>query len=267
LAFVLVRNALNAHGDDTVAKLRVVEGPNVGLVLRLVEPERAYLIGRAGHCDLSLADPDCSREHASIIRRAGQIFLRDHGSSHGVVLGGSRIPARCDVPWRSSFMARIGSTVLALDEPVAAALASLEAAVDEQLADKDVPAPPPQHRSRPPSARSATPASLAASSRVSSRPSASPRMASLGKGKGSENSDDGKDSHALPANNAPAAGSVAPAAADALAPMVHLEGSSSPPPRPIRRGKRKVTVIDVVVVTLAVVIIGASMAGLAWVLK
>ncbi|MCL2778181.1 MAG: FHA domain-containing protein [Polyangiaceae bacterium] len=265
LAFVLVRNALNSHGDDTVAKLRVVEGPNIGLVLRIVEPGRVYLIGRAEHCDLSLADPHCSREHASVTKRAGQVFLRDYGSSHGVVLGGARIPAGCDVPWRSSFMARIGNTVLALDEPVAAALASLEAAVDEQLADKDVPGPP-QMRSRPPSARGAIPVSRAAfSSRASSRPGSTPRVASP-----SKNGEGGNGGEGSKGGNAPAAGNAPPPAdAGAIAPMMYIDGSTSPPPRPIpvRRGKRKVTVIDVVVITLAVVIIVASIGGLAWVLK
>ncbi|MCL2722866.1 MAG: FHA domain-containing protein [Polyangiaceae bacterium] len=146
LALALVRAAMNALGDDTVTKLRIVEGADLGGVLRLTDSEHCYLIGRAERCDLPLADQDCSREHASVTRRGGQVFLRDNDSHNGVVLGESRIPRGRDVPWRSPMMARIGCTVLALDEPVTRALAELEAAADEPLAEEDAPAPPPPSR-------------------------------------------------------------------------------------------------------------------------
>jgi pSer/pThr/pTyr-binding forkhead associated (FHA) protein len=143
LAFALVKHAMDAVGDDTVAKVRVAEGPDLGATLHLVEDGRAFVIGRAEGCDLPLADADASREHAIVTRRSGQVLLRDNNSRNGVFLGESKIPPDRDVPWKGKQMARIGLSVLALDEPVSIALAELEAAVDEPLAEADAPPPPP----------------------------------------------------------------------------------------------------------------------------
>ncbi|HEX3770151.1 MAG TPA: hypothetical protein VHV30_04770, partial [Polyangiaceae bacterium] len=51
-------------------------------------------------------------------------------------------PADREVPWRPAIMVRIGRTVLALDEPVARALAEIEHAPDE--ATNEAPPPPPE---------------------------------------------------------------------------------------------------------------------------
>lgn len=163
LAFALVQRAMDAVGDDTIAKVRVAEGPDIGEELRLTEEGRAYVIGRAETCDLPLADADSSREHAVVARRGGQILLRDLGSRNGVFLGDAKLSPDRDVVWRAPTMARIGITVLALDEPVSAALAELEAAADEAMREDDVP-PVPQ----PPSAAPA-PAPAPASSPTSRR--------------------------------------------------------------------------------------------------
>jgi pSer/pThr/pTyr-binding forkhead associated (FHA) protein len=141
LALALVRRAMEATGDDTIAKVRVAEGPDFGAELPLREEGRVYLIGRAERCDLPLADEDASREHASVVRRGQQIFLRDLASRNGVVLGENRFHDR-EMVWRSPLMARIGQSVLALEEPVGLALAELEAAPDEKLPEAGAPPPP-----------------------------------------------------------------------------------------------------------------------------
>ena len=158
LAFALVQRAMDAVGDDTVAKVRVAEGPDIGEELRLTEEGRAYVLGRAETCDLPLADADASREHAVVARRGGQIMLRDLGSRNGVYLGESRLTPERDVVWRAPTMARIGITVLALDEPVSTALAELEAAADEAMREEDIPPAPAPTRCllRRPSARPLT---------------------------------------------------------------------------------------------------------------
>ncbi len=142
LAFALVQQAMLAVGDDTVPKVRVAEGSDLGAHLLLVEEGRAYVIGRSETCDLPLADEDASREHAVVVRRGGQVLLRDLDSRNGVWLGESRLAPDRDTPWRSTTMARLGGTVLALDEPVSVALAALEAADDERLDEKDAPPAP-----------------------------------------------------------------------------------------------------------------------------
>lgn len=231
LAFALVQRAMDAVGDDTVAKVRVAEGPDIGEELRLTEEGRAYVVGRAETCDLPLADADSSREHAVIARRGGQILLRDLGSRNGVFLGDQRLTPERDVVWRAPTMARIGVTVLALDEPVSAALAQLEAAADEAMREEDIPPSPAEPPPRDESvsvAEGAMPAS-------GEGPASAPRSAGPGSMQG--------------------AGPIAEVAADTSA-MVR-----------VARKKRGWTMTDVLVVTLALGVIGASLAGLVWVLR
>ncbi len=145
LALALVRRAMDAVGDDTAVKVRVVEGPDIEAELRLVDEGRAYLVGRAEKCDLPLADEDASREHAIIARRGGVVTVRDLGSRNGVFMGDQRIAPDRDTPWKAPTMVRIARSVLALDEPVAAALAVIESAVDERIADEPAAPPPSIH--------------------------------------------------------------------------------------------------------------------------
>jgi pSer/pThr/pTyr-binding forkhead associated (FHA) protein len=213
LALALVRDAMAAVGDDTVAKVIVVEGPDAGATLRLADEGRAYVIGRAEGCDLPLADPDASREHAVVVRRGTQVLLRDAGSHNGVVLGDQMLTPDRDVLWRPATMARIGTSVLAVEEPVSIALAELEAAADEKMKEGDAP-PPPKSVEAPPPEEPAPP------SRAS----------------------DG-----------------------AVAPIAEVAREEAPAPR--RPRGRAWTVTDLVVVTVALAVIGASVAGLIWVLK
>lgn len=216
LALALVRNAMDAMGDDTRAIVRVAEGPDMGAELRLVEEGRLYVFGRAEKCDLPLADEDASREHVAIVRRGAQIFLRDLGSRNGVYLGDTRLTPERDVLWRPPTMVRIGVSVLALDEPVSLALAELEAADDEQLPDAEAPPPPPSSIAAPPPPS----AELPPESRA----------------------------------NAPLEAPIVAVAARSAVMAAH-------------RTRRVWTPADVMVVTIAVAIIAASIAGLVWVLR
>lgn len=203
LAFALVKRAMDAMGDDTVTRVRVVEGADVGSEVRLLDEGRVYVIGRSERCDLPLADEDASREHAGVTRRKGQVLLRDLDSRNGVFLGETRIEPGRDVVWRRELMARIGHMVLALETPVEVALVDLESAEDEAMGDAEVPPPPAL-----PVAKEETP-------------------------------------------------EPAPVAAPA------------PPPPSIRprKARRAWTAADFLVVTLAALVIGASIAGLVWVLR
>lgn len=219
----------------TVAKVRVAEGPDIGEEVRLSEEGRAYVIGRAETCDLPLADADASREHAVVARRGGQILLRDLGSRNGVYLGESKLAPDRDIVWRAPTMARIGITVLALDEPVSAALAELEAAADEAMREDDIPASPVREPEPAPE-----PASTAAPASSSSRS----RGPSSGRG---------------PASATP--GSLA-----GTAPIAEIPADTSQMTR-VARPRKGWTMTDVLVVTLAVGVIAASLAGLVWVLR
>jgi hypothetical protein len=233
LAFALVQRAMDAVGDDTVAKVRVAEGPDIGEELRLTEEGRAYVLGRAETCDLPLADADSSREHAVVARRGGQVLLRDLGSRNGVFLGETRLTPDRDVVWRAPTMARIGVTVLALDEPVSVALAELEAAEDEKMTDKDIP-PQPAPPGDPPSVAAASSTAGAPASRAAPQSSDAP-----------------------PASRMSLTGA---------APIAEIASDTAAMPR-VAQTRRGWTMTDFLVVTLALGVIGASIAGLVWVLR
>jgi pSer/pThr/pTyr-binding forkhead associated (FHA) protein len=154
LALALVQQAMNAQGGDTVPKVSVVEGADLGTILPLADEGRVYVVGRGEQCDLPLADADASREHLQIVRRGATVLVRDLRSRNGSMMGEQPIPTGRDAPWRKEAMVRVGATVLALDEPVAAALGELEAAADEKMAAGETPAPPPSSAPAPEPPRS-----------------------------------------------------------------------------------------------------------------
>lgn len=142
LALQLVARAMEADGADVTPRVRVAEGPDLGAELSLDEVDRTWVIGRAAHCDLPLADVDASREHLQVVRRGASTFLIDLGSKNGVLLGEARVASHREVLWRAGAMLRVGRTVLALDEPAARALLLLEEASDEALVDEPETPPP-----------------------------------------------------------------------------------------------------------------------------
>ncbi|HWL87963.1 MAG TPA: FHA domain-containing protein [Polyangiaceae bacterium] len=143
LALRLVSQAMNTLGDDTVTKLTVVEGRSSGSFLHLEDEGRIYVVGRGESCDLILDERDASREHMQVVRRGTVVLLRDLASKNGVFLGEAALDADRDAVWKPSSMVRVGTTVLSLQEPVADALADLEAAPDEKIVAEEVPLPPP----------------------------------------------------------------------------------------------------------------------------
>jgi hypothetical protein len=143
LAFVLVAEAMRALGDETSPTVSVVEGPDMGSSLALREEGHVYVIGRGETCALLLADPDASREHVQLVRRGGSVLMRDLGAKNRAALGDGWLPVDRDAIWRRPAMLRVGRSVLAVSEPVAEALAELEAAKDEALPEEGAPPPPP----------------------------------------------------------------------------------------------------------------------------
>ena len=149
LALALVQDAMRAQGGDTVPKVSVVEGADLGSVLPLAEEGRVYVVGRGETCDLPLADADASREHIQIVRRGATVLVRDLRSKNGSMMGEQPISTGRDMPWRKDAMVRVGATVLALDEPVASVLGELETAADEKMSPGETPAPPHSSQKEP----------------------------------------------------------------------------------------------------------------------
>jgi pSer/pThr/pTyr-binding forkhead associated (FHA) protein len=141
LALALVSQAL-AAGDDTRTRVRVVEGADQGTAWPVAEDHRDYVVGRAPHCDLLLADADVSREHLQLVRRDGVVFVCDLGTRNGTWIGEVRAVGGEPIAWRPAQMMRLGRTVLALEEPLSDALSRIESSPDEPLALDAVPAPP-----------------------------------------------------------------------------------------------------------------------------
>jgi pSer/pThr/pTyr-binding forkhead associated (FHA) protein len=172
LALALVAGAMAQRGDDRTPRLVVVEGKDRGAELLLHEPERAYVIGRGPDSALPLSDGDASRDHVAVYRHdgngaggsalVGTVFLRDLGSKNGAYLGDEPLPRDRDVVWRPQLALALGHTVIALDEPLAATLARLEAAADEAMAEGEVPPEPPPAMPRDPTGEDAAPGSTAA---------------------------------------------------------------------------------------------------------
>lgn len=133
LALALVSQAMTALGQELTVKVRVVEGADQGAALSLADEGHNYVLGRGAQCDLPLSDGDASREHACIVRRGNVVLVRTLGAKNGTWIGGSRAPDDREVVWRPAQMMRIGRTVLALEEPVRDALASIEGAPDEAV--------------------------------------------------------------------------------------------------------------------------------------
>lgn len=213
LALALVAEAMAKIGDDPVTKLRVVEGRDIDMLLRLGEEGRVYVIGRAEHCDLPLADEDASREHARVVRRGSSVVVRDAGSKNGTFLAEVPVPAERDTYWPRGALLRIGRTVMALEEPAQLALEDLESAADERIPEAEPPPPPPS---------SAAP---------SKKPDEPP-----------------------------------PSARANAAPIVQAGELVTKPPT-TTTSSRRWSGTDVLVIVTALAVIGASIAGLVWLLK
>ena len=103
-----------------VLRIHVVGGPDAGLIAPL--PRGVVTIGRAPGCDLTLTDPDVSRQHCAITVTSAGISLRDLGSTNGTLHDG--VPVEPDgATVQPGELIRLGESLLCVvgaDEPAAA---------------------------------------------------------------------------------------------------------------------------------------------------
>ncbi|HMR07771.1 MAG TPA: FHA domain-containing protein [Polyangiaceae bacterium] len=142
IALGLVAEALAAQGEAGGAVVSVIAGPDAGKQLIIAELTRHYVLGRAADADLSLEDEDASRRHAEIYRRGDQIWVRDLGSKNGSQLGDVTLRRDESRAWPLGATLRIGANDLRYQDPIAEALAELEQAADEHMAEEDSVDPP-----------------------------------------------------------------------------------------------------------------------------
>ncbi len=69
--------------DETHAAFALKEGVN--------------LVGRESSCDITLADPSISRNHASLTVRAGTVLLKDLGSKNATFVDGKKLTTEVEV--------------------------------------------------------------------------------------------------------------------------------------------------------------------------
>lgn len=138
LALQLVQRALEAQGEDAGPRVVVASGPDAGKQLPLLQPGVPVVLGRGHGVDLALDEPDASRRHVQITRKADQVWVRDLGSKNGTLLQGRRLPPERDILWRAGEELRIGQDALFHEHPALAALAELERSADEPIPEEAV---------------------------------------------------------------------------------------------------------------------------------
>lgn len=142
IALGLVAAALAAQGEDVSARVRVENGPDAGRELAMKDVDRTYVIGRAPNADLTLSDNDASRRHVELRRHGQHISVRDLGSKNGSALGDKKLEPNRDTPWLPGHKLEIGTTALALSDPLLDALQELETSADEPMRPDESVEPP-----------------------------------------------------------------------------------------------------------------------------
>jgi S-DNA-T family DNA segregation ATPase FtsK/SpoIIIE len=103
-----------------VLRLHVIGGPDAGLVVAL--PRGVTTVGRGPTCDVTLTDPDVSRQHATITVTTAGISVRDLDSTNGTLLDGAPVDAD-GASVEPGQLVRLGESLLSVlgaDEPAAA---------------------------------------------------------------------------------------------------------------------------------------------------
>ncbi len=250
LALAMVQGSLLAGGAETVPRVRVFEGPDKGLELRL-ELDRSYVLGRDPRADLVLEDEDASRRHTRIARRGPRVWVTDLGSKNGTLIDGKPLLEGQPVLWAENSVLELGKNQLSLDDPISSALRVLERVPDERL-DPKQPTPLPvwqgATQSIDESARPQT-AGKTALDRSWSRPPPAVLPTPL-PGHG--------DARAL--SHTTSVSSSAPSAPIEPAPYRESESPVEQPAAAVRRW----STLDIIVIAVAAVTISASVLALAW---
>jgi pSer/pThr/pTyr-binding forkhead associated (FHA) protein len=124
LAIGAVRRAMRSSGPLDRWSVRVVQGPERGLVVPI---ESQTAIGRTKGSGVELTDPKVSREHAALRVADGVVQVRDLGAAQGTFLGTQRLePGRWAI-WKRTVALKVGDSVLVCVPP---AIDAIEAHID-----------------------------------------------------------------------------------------------------------------------------------------
>ncbi|MFP2901851.1 FHA domain-containing protein, partial [Corallococcus sp. 4LFB] len=96
--------------------LLLLTGPSAG---RRYEVVSQLTLGRSPSCDIPLEDDQVSRRHAQLFLDtvAGQVRLRDLGSTNGTLLNGQRLALQEEAVLRPGDRMRVGATIAVYEPP------------------------------------------------------------------------------------------------------------------------------------------------------
>jgi pSer/pThr/pTyr-binding forkhead associated (FHA) protein len=142
----MVRDLLDRLGPgESQPSLRVLGGPQEGVVLTLGDVGRTYMIGRAAGNDLRLDDIDMWREHAALERDELGVTVRDVGS-HVVSVNDERVVGARLL--HDGDTLALGATTMRYHDPAEVYLRKLEEENPERASDPK-PSQPHQVSRRP----------------------------------------------------------------------------------------------------------------------
>lgn len=128
LARGMLRELLGpTHPAAALPQLRVVEGPDSGLSLKLGSLQTSLVIGRAEDAALQLQDEDASREHVEIVRDADGAIARDLGSKNGLVINGKVVRER---RLKHGDVLTVGQNQIVYEDPAEQAIKELDGQSD-----------------------------------------------------------------------------------------------------------------------------------------
>lgn len=129
----MVRDLLERLGPgESQPSLRVMDGPQTGVVLTLPDVGRTYILGRAAGNDLRLDDVDMWREHAALVRDELGVTVRSVGT-HAVRVGGELVTGAR--PLHDGEVVSLGPTSMRYHDPAEVYLRKLEEEDPSEAAD------------------------------------------------------------------------------------------------------------------------------------
>ena len=120
----MVRDLLERLGPgESQPSLRVLDGPQTGIMLTVGDVGRTYILGRAAGNDLRLDDVDMWREHAALERDEIGVTIRSAGT-HAVDVNGERVASARLL--HDGDTVKLGSTSMRYHDPAEVYLRKLE---------------------------------------------------------------------------------------------------------------------------------------------
>lgn len=121
----MVRDLLERLGPgESQPTLRVLDGPQTGVVLTLADVGRTYILGRAAGNDLRLDDVDMWREHAALVRDELGVTVRAV-AAHELAVNGERVAGARQLHHGDTL--KLGATRMRYHDPAEVYLRKLEA--------------------------------------------------------------------------------------------------------------------------------------------